>query len=159
MGTGRGSRVKMRMAPRVGRNAIPPLAHPTVDGATGADGGGRRGNGSGSGAWGTRVAEGGCRRHAWSVQGCMEGRNVLTFLFCAWSHIPQNRPYPCAPCPTRTRAPTPVCRIALPQVSPSMPTHAEAECSPDSPDGSLGVGTVKVPVTDWNVACPRRVRR
>ena len=47
---------------------------------------------------------------------------------------------------------TPVCRIALPQVSPSMPTHAEAECVPELPDASLGVGTVNVPVTAVQVA-------
>ena len=45
----------------------------------------------------------------------------------------------------------PVWRIAVPQVSPSMPTHAEAECVPEPPEGSRGVGTVKVPVTDLNV--------
>ena len=46
---------------------------------------------------------------------------------------------------------TPVWRMALPQVSPSIPTHAEAEWVPDPPEGSRGVGTVKVPVTDLNV--------
>ena len=45
----------------------------------------------------------------------------------------------------------PVCRIALPQVSPSIPTHADAECVPEAPDGSLGVGTVNVAVTDLKV--------
>lgn len=39
----------------------------------------------------------------------------------------------------------PVWRIAVPQVSPSIPTQAEAEPLP------LGVGTVKVPVTDFQV--------
>lgn len=42
---------------------------------------------------------------------------------------------------------TPVCRMAEPQVSPSIPTHAEAEYVPEPPEGVLGVGTVKVPVT------------
>ena len=37
---------------------------------------------------------------------------------------------------------TPVWRIAFPQVSPSIPTHAEA--APLLPEG---IGTVKVPVT------------
>ena len=46
---------------------------------------------------------------------------------------------------------TPVWRMALPQVSPSIPTHAEAEWVPEPPEGSRGVGTVKVPVTDLNV--------
>ena len=41
--------------------------------------------------------------------------------------------------------------MAVPQVSPSIPTHAEAECVPELPEGSLGVGTVKVPVTDLKV--------
>jgi hypothetical protein len=36
----------------------------------------------------------------------------------------------------------PVCKIAVPQVSPSIPTHAEPE------PVVVGVGTVKVPVTD-----------
>ena len=43
---------------------------------------------------------------------------------------------------------TPVWRIAVSQVSPSMPTHAEAEWVPEEPEGSLGVGTTKVAVTD-----------
>ena len=34
-----------------------------------------------------------------------------------------------------------------------MPTHADAECSPDWPDGSFGVGTVNVAVTDLYVPC------
>ena len=42
---------------------------------------------------------------------------------------------------------TPVWRIALSHESPSMPTHAEAECVPDPPEGSLGVGTTNVAVT------------
>lgn len=43
---------------------------------------------------------------------------------------------------------TPVCRIAVPQVSPSMPTQAEAEYELEEPPlGTLGVGTVKVAVT------------
>ena len=38
--------------------------------------------------------------------------------------------------------------MALPYVSPSMPTHADAEYEPsDDPDGAEGVGTVKVPTT------------
>ena len=41
--------------------------------------------------------------------------------------------------------------MAVWQVSPSIPTHAEAECDPDAPDGSRGVGTTKVPVTDLYV--------
>ena len=60
MGTDTGSRVKMRMAPRVGRNAIPPVAHPTIEGATGAEGGGKDGAGSGGGAGRTKVAASGC---------------------------------------------------------------------------------------------------
>ena len=32
-----------------------------------------------------------------------------------------------------------------------MPTHADAECVPDEPDGSRGVGTVNVAVTDLYV--------
>ena len=43
--------------------------------------------------------------------------------------------------------------MALPQVSPSMPTHAEAECVPEPPEGSLGVGTVNVAVTLLYVPC------
>ena len=46
---------------------------------------------------------------------------------------------------------TPVWRMALPHVSPSIPTHAEAEWVPELPEGSRGVGTVNVPVTDLNV--------
>ena len=46
---------------------------------------------------------------------------------------------------------TPVWRMALPQVSPSMPTQAEAACEPEEPEGSFGVGTVKVAVTDLYV--------
>lgn len=42
---------------------------------------------------------------------------------------------------------TPVCRMALPQVSPSMPTQAEDEWLLVLPEGSRGVGTVNVPVT------------
>jgi hypothetical protein len=38
--------------------------------------------------------------------------------------------------------------MADPQVSPSIPTHAEEEKVPDpEPEGLDGVGTVKVPVT------------
>jgi hypothetical protein len=47
---------------------------------------------------------------------------------------------------------TPVRRIALPQVSPSIPTHADAEAV-FSPGGGKSVGTVKVPVTATQVAC------
>ena len=46
---------------------------------------------------------------------------------------------------------TPVWRIAVSQVSPSMPTQAEAACEPEEPEGSEGVGTVKVAVTDLKV--------
>ena len=53
--------------------------------------------------------------------------------------------------PPETVKSTPVWRMAVPQVSPSIPTHAEAECVPELPEGSLGVGTVKVPVTDLKV--------
>ena len=50
--------------------------------------------------------------------------------------------------PPDTVKSTPVWRMAVPQVSPSIPTHAEAEWVPEAPEGSRGVGTVKVPVTD-----------
>lgn len=44
----------------------------------------------------------------------------------------------------------PVWRMAVPQVSPSMPTQADA--APELlPEAALGVGTVKVPVTDLKV--------
>jgi hypothetical protein len=45
---------------------------------------------------------------------------------------------------------TPVCKIALLQVSPSIPTQAEAECEPEPEED--GLGTVNVPVTDLYVA-------
>ena len=51
---------------------------------------------------------------------------------------------------------TPVWRIAFPHVSPSMPTHADAACEPDAPEGSLGVGTVNVAVTLLYVPCAGR---
>lgn len=41
----------------------------------------------------------------------------------------------------------PVWRMAVPHVSPSMPTQAEAAYEPEPPPGADGVGTVKVPVT------------
>ena len=44
----------------------------------------------------------------------------------------------------------------MPQVSPSMPTHADAECVSELPDGSLGVGTVNVAVTLLYVPCAHR---
>lgn len=47
---------------------------------------------------------------------------------------------------------TPVWRIAFPQVSPSIPTQAEAAPLP------VGVGTVKVPVTDVKVPCWNKMR-
>lgn len=53
----------------------------------------------------------------------------------------------------------PVWRMAVPQVSPSMPTQADAECSLVWPEGSLGVGIVKVPVTLLKVFCGRGCRR
>ena len=34
------------------------------------------------------------------------------------------------------------------QLSPSIPTQADAAWEPEEPEGSLGVGTVKVAVTD-----------
>lgn len=40
----------------------------------------------------------------------------------------------------------PVCKMAVPQVSPSMPTQADAAPSPP-----VGVGTMNVPVTNVNV--------
>lgn len=44
---------------------------------------------------------------------------------------------------------TPVCRMAVPQVSPSIPTHAEAAKVPEPlPEGLDGVGTTNVAVTD-----------
>ena len=46
--------------------------------------------------------------------------------------------------------------MAVPQVSPSMPTHADAACEPDAPEGSLGVGTVNVAVTLLYVPCAGR---
>ena len=46
---------------------------------------------------------------------------------------------------------TPVWRIAVWQVSPSIPTQAEDEWLPEPPEGSRGVGIVNVPVTDLNV--------
>jgi len=49
--------------------------------------------------------------------------------------------------PPFTLKSTPVWRMAVWQVSPSMPTHADAKWPPLAPEGSLGVGTVKVPVT------------
>ena len=49
---------------------------------------------------------------------------------------------------------TPVWRMALPQVSPSMPTQAEEEWLLVLPEGSRGVGTVKVPVTVLKVPLP-----
>lgn len=45
----------------------------------------------------------------------------------------------------------PVWRIAVWQVSPSIPTQADAEWKPVPPDGSEGVGTTNVPVTDFQV--------
>ena len=56
--------------------------------------------------------------------------------------------------PSSTLKSTPVCKIALPQVSPSMPTQAEAYAVL-LPEGALGVGTVKVPVTPVQVAWVR----
>ena len=53
--------------------------------------------------------------------------------------------------PPETVKSIPVWRMAVWQVSPSMPTQADAACEPDPPEGSLGVGTVKVPVTDLKV--------
>lgn len=39
--------------------------------------------------------------------------------------------------------------MAVEHVSPSMPTHAEEENDePDCPEGTEGVGTVKLPVTE-----------
>lgn len=52
---------------------------------------------------------------------------------------------------------TPVWRIALSHESPSMPTQADAECVPELPEGSLGVGTVNVAVTDLYVPYKKRV--
>ena len=49
---------------------------------------------------------------------------------------------------------TPVWRMALPQVSPSMPTQADEEWLLVLPEGSRGVGTVKVPVTVLKVPLP-----
>jgi hypothetical protein len=49
---------------------------------------------------------------------------------------------------------TPVCKIAVLYVFPSMPTHAEAEYSPSvasTPLGILGTGTVILPDTALNV--------
>ena len=54
---------------------------------------------------------------------------------------------------TETVKSTLVWRIAFPHVSPSMPTHVDAACEPDAPEGSLGVGTVNVAVTDLYVPC------
>ena len=51
---------------------------------------------------------------------------------------------------------TPVWRMAVSQVSPSMPTQAEAEWEPEPPEGSLGVGTVNVAVTLLYVPCKHR---
>lgn len=50
-----------------------------------------------------------------------------------------------------TQKSSPVCKIAESQVSPSMPTQAEAHCSA-LPPVLLGVGTVNVPVTVLYVA-------
>ena len=49
----------------------------------------------------------------------------------------------------------PVCRIAVPQVSPSIPTHTEAEWVSKPSEGVRGVGTTKVPFTDLKVFCRR----
>ena len=42
---------------------------------------------------------------------------------------------------------TPVWRIAWRHDQPSIPTQAAEECLPVAPEGSLGCGTTKVPVT------------
>ena len=42
----------------------------------------------------------------------------------------------------------PACKITSKQVSPSIPTHTDTE-----PSGPLGLGTLKVPVTDVKVPC------
>ena len=50
---------------------------------------------------------------------------------------------------------TPVCKIAVLYVFPSIPTQAEAEYSPSvaaTPDGADGLGTVNFPDTALNVS-------
>ena len=53
--------------------------------------------------------------------------------------------------PLTTLKSTPVWRIALSQVSPSIPTQALAYAVVE-PEGAEGVGTVNVPVTAVQVA-------
>ena len=68
-------------------------------------------------------------------------RALAILLLRTRTHIPQNRPYPCAPCPTRTRTPNRAARDAQTEVTAEATrdaARAEPAAEEEEEDGDEG---------------------
>ena len=121
--------MKARVAPHARRNAISPIAQPTIDGATGARSRRSSGDRSETRAGRTKVAASSCSRYTESVQGRAEGgvcsRSYTPQHLLPCTHLSPGRTnIRCTPQTTRERsAPTPT-----PSHAPDIPTcNVQAE--------------------------------